>query len=235
MEQKEIITTESKFLSQLDFKPVELLADNYNCEYAFLQENLRDFILEELRKYKISTDDTDFKLYYDLGYNKGSGLMFEGIFAFKNFIINVEHEGFYYHENSKNLSVDGGYFKNNYIHSGEFSQNQDNKAEEVLQQFDDLYKLICIKARDIGRQEIEEEDKDLIIRKGLEEYINLYNFNGNIDCYDIDYITEEKEGFVKVCDSGDTNIKGVWIKDCVVTIKKIFKIQTNIVNEMEFN
>lgn len=130
---------------------------NRDEELPFLQDDLREYIHEELTD-KGYTHGEITPL-YDLSHSQGSGLMFEGEVTDKkgNRYI-IKHAGHYYHERSTEIA---GYDKN------------DNEIE--TEDFENtVYIPICQKIRDRGYEEIEYNQSEECFAETCE--VNEYTF-----------------------------------------------------------
>jgi len=76
---------------------------NANDDYPFLQDDLREYIHEELES-KGFKEESIITPLYSLGYCQGDGLMFEGSISKDGNTYTIKHAGHYYHERSTNIS-----------------------------------------------------------------------------------------------------------------------------------
>lgn len=192
-----------------DFKVVDLNYNNALQEYEFLQEVLRQFIENKLKENDIKTDE-EIKPFYSLTYCQGDGVMFEGVFKFKGCTFYVKHSGRYYHYNSKEIV-------------GETAEGEETTAEQD-EEFNEVYVDICREAEKQGYKFIEQDDENNILLIGYRDFLKENNILSDIELWDIEYKTEETKGYIKICNDGDTSIKGLWIKP--------FKIRTTIKEEL---
>ena len=86
--------------------------------------------------------------------------MFFGRYKWKNYNVFIEHQGHYYHSNSKNIVIET-------IHGNE-------AKEEVYKAFEEVYKKICDTQEKQGYSEIEHEDSEDNIKELFE--MNEYEF-----------------------------------------------------------
>lgn len=214
---------EEKPLSEIGFKIVDLKTEiGDTAFYPFLEEDLTEVLKEKLKEKKIKVI-SDLKVYYDLSYSQGSGFCFVGDFEFKNCVFRIEHNFFYYHEHSTNINLitykDKDWF--------DLTKKQEEIAQKIEKEFINLYISICREVRDFGYSIIEEEEKTQILKIGFEDFLNENGLSLNSICelFDLDYSETEKEGFIKICDSGDTSLKGLWIEDIKVKIEDKVKAE----------
>ena len=220
IEQQKTIKEKEFKISQLkDLKIIELDVKNGEDDFPFLEENLKDVLEEELKKNKLKFD-SDLKIYFDLGYSQGSGVMFEGIITTDKAEFKIKHIGHYYHYNSKEIELIKLFEKNKEIYIDEFNKRQDKKAEKLEEEFNILYKEICKKIEKMGYEIIENTQEENILRSGFDDFLTQNEIT-EIELFDIDYKTEHKKGYVMVCSEGNTNIKGLWIKD--FTLKRVYE------------
>ncbi len=114
-----------------------------NNEYTMLEECMLDNLAEQLKEYKIKSDD--FKVGYSLGYCQGDGAMFYGKFDWGVWRVEIKHEGRYYHSNSKGITI---------------VQEKDDKwaSEKTYERFEKIYQKICKELERYGYDFIETED-----------------------------------------------------------------------------
>lgn len=101
---------------------------NDNMDYPFLEDDLREYIHEELETadYKVigiaTSENPSIRPYYSLSYSQGDGLMFEATLEDKEGnIYTIKHSGHYYHERSTSITgtnqegdeIDTTYFEEN--------------------------------------------------------------------------------------------------------------------------
>ena len=216
MEYRREIKTEENLLSELNFKIVDLKTKNGRDDFYFLGDDLKETLADKLWKCKIH-ECQDFEILFSLAYCQGDGLCFTGIFVFKGCVFKITHTGRYYHHNSTDITCSS--------HTGkdisELTKKQFEKAEAIEREFTQLYHKICIETEDIGYKIIEETEEGNVLKMGFQEWLDVNNLECHaFEIFDMDYKTEEADGYVKVCDSGDTHLKGVWIKDQKVTTKE---------------
>lgn len=83
---------------------------NESNDYPFLQDDLREYIHEELQELGFevvgfsTSENPTIRPYYSLSYSQGDGLMFEGtVKDKKGNEYTIKHEGHYYHERSTEI------------------------------------------------------------------------------------------------------------------------------------
>jgi hypothetical protein len=157
-------------------------------------------------------------LWFELSYCQGDGLCFTGTFLYKGCEFVITHKGRYYHHNSTDIECSG--YKGKEI--SELTKKQLEKAEAIEKEFGQLYHKICLETEDLGYKIIEETEESNVLRWSFQDWMdaNEIELEGILDLLDMEYSTEDKQGYVKVCDSGDTHLKGIWIKDQKVTTKE---------------
>jgi hypothetical protein len=219
-------------LNDLDFKTIDLsIKNSYENDYYFLSDNLSEILKDKLRENKIKIENNDFKIYYSLSYSQGDGFCFIGQFIYKNCLFKVEHYEHYYHYNSKTINL--VMYKDKYIEDLTEKQFKKYDLTTIEEEFSDLYVDICKQLEEIGYNIIEEEDKQQILNNGLRDFCEINNIN-HIDLYDLSYNDTEKGGFIKICESGDTCIKGLWIKNIKLKVKHYIKATIEDYKEISF-
>lgn len=83
---------------------------NNDIDFPFLEDNLREYIHEELEEAGIkvlgiaTSDNPSIRPYYSLSYSQGDGLMFEAQLEDKDGnLYTIKHSGHYYHERSTEI------------------------------------------------------------------------------------------------------------------------------------
>ncbi|KKN04365.1 hypothetical protein LCGC14_1098120 [marine sediment metagenome] len=102
-------------------------------ELEFLSEDLSYKLEELLKEHKI---EGDAKIYYSLSYCQGDGAMFEGSFEWKGYEVEIEHNGHYYHYNSKMIGIS--------------DNNGKDVSEKIEKEFNNLYVKICKELEEYG-------------------------------------------------------------------------------------
>jgi hypothetical protein len=197
-----------------------------------LSDELTEVLKEELQKNKISVI-SDLKVYYSLSYCQGDGFMFEGLIQTNKARFRIKQSGHYYHENSKEIFLECLFIGNKEVYPTEMNKKQEKKAEEIEEEFNLLYVNICKEMEKEGYSFIESQEKENILRSGFNEWKEENNLLSNYELYNLDYKEEEAEDYIKICDSGNTIIKGLWIKNQKVKITDFIKAESNITEYQE--
>lgn len=140
-------------------KAIEYFRENE--DYPFLKEDL-EMQLEDLLK-ENGIKATEAKLYYSLSNCQGDGLMFEGVFQWKNHQIEAKHSGFYCHSYSKTLEI-----------TNEEGEEANEKTEK---EFEEIYQSICEELEKNGYSIIENALLDETIKENI--LANEYKFFEN--------------------------------------------------------
>lgn len=147
-------------------------------DYYFLSDYL-DERLHELLEEKGITDTNDTskagtkptRVQYSLSYCQGDGAMFEGVFMWNGYTVKVKHSGHYTHYNSKTID----------IYKEEENGEEYNANDDVLKEFDDLYKTICKELERQGYDFIEYEDSMEAFEQACEANEYTFTIDGVID------------------------------------------------------
>lgn len=86
------------------------------------------------------------KLYYSLGHSQGDGLMFEGVFNWKNYQVKIKQSGRYYHNHSKEIEIE--------------TLTGNNAIEGTYQRFEAIYQKICKELEKEGYSFIEDRQSE---------------------------------------------------------------------------
>jgi len=126
---------------------------NSETNYDFLNDYIQELIEDRIKEAGYTFDSI--KLFYDLSYIQGDGVMFEGVLTDnKKNTYTIEHRGHYYHEMSTNIDI---YDKNdNCIDTNDFNN--------------DFYIPLCLDIKKIAYNYIEDLDSE-------ESFIELCNDN----------------------------------------------------------
>ena len=213
----------SKFLKEKNFKIRELDTENINYEcmdYPFLKEDLYYFIEEKLKEKKIYIDNM--KLYFSLSYCQGDGVEILGTFNHKHYkdykIKSVNNSCRYHHYNSFDIYAE--------------DENGEEAKEEINKKISEIFKEISREAEKFGYEWIEAEDKDTIIKNNIISFLDEYNIN--TIGLETDYITTEKNGFIKIFNGiKHLNIEAVYIPD--INLKIDYKTKTKITEYKTIN
>ena len=134
---------------------------NQDEDYPFLQDDLREYIHEELTERGYTHDELT--PMYSLSYCQGDGLMFEGVVYDKDGnSYEIKQSGHYYHEKSYNMVV--------LDEEGERLDSHEHKFEAI-------YEKICKVVRDKGYEYIEHMQSEDSFVEMCEA--NEYNFLSN--------------------------------------------------------
>ena len=143
------------------------LNDWRECDnLPFLSDTIEDQIREDLKKEGVEILK-NFKAHYSLSWCQGDGVMFEGVFRWKRYIVSVKHAGHYYHENSKEITME--------------TEDGESVPEKVEEEFNDLYVDVCKAAAKAGYSEIEYQQADATI----------------IECMNVNKITFREDGRIE--------------------------------------
>lgn len=134
-------------------------------DYYFLEECLTDDLSELLKENGITADKYDIR--YSLSYCQGDGAMFELTNAvwskYPNYYINVKHDGRYYHSNSKTIFM--------------YDDEENYADDDIIEEFNQLYKTICAKLEKYGYSFIESENDETNIMENMNA--NDYTFTAS--------------------------------------------------------
>ena len=125
-----------------------------NNEYTYLKEDLIEELKHVLGKNKIGFDES-LKIYYSFSYSQGDGFCFEGDFEYKDYQINIKHNGHYYHKNSVNIEM---------INEAGESVEEDienfTEMSNTNEEFEIIFNDICDELEKIGYSYIESENSE---------------------------------------------------------------------------
>lgn len=131
---------------------------NYHRKHGFdsygLQVYLDEAIQPLLKKHGIvplSTADQKYetkyaKIYYSLSNSQGDGVMFEGTFTWRDWVVNIRHHGHYYHSYSKMITIEND--------EGLEPSDEDESA------FETIYQAICKELEKTGYAYIEDMESE---------------------------------------------------------------------------
>jgi hypothetical protein len=223
---KKEIKQEEKLLSELDLKVVDLDSKNGDDDFSLLADDLKYLLEEKLTEKGFKFKDL--KVLYSLGYSQGDGFCFIGEIETKKAIFKIEHSNsHYYHENSTDIDITDLKVNKQFKPFYDLNKKQQDKAEVVLNDFIEVYKSICKEMAKTGYNIIEEQEQENVLRRGFNDFLSKNNLEEE-DLFNFDYKTQQEKGFVKVCDSGNTNIKGLWIKNQKVKVTNNIKVIAEI-------
>jgi hypothetical protein len=135
-----------------------------NEDFPFLYEAMEQQLYDLLNKYKIKIKKTDGKsnarCLYSLNHNQGDGAMFEGTFYWEGRYVNINHEGHYYHYNSKHIKIS--------------TETGLNAKQSVYDRFEEIYQTICKELEDWGHSVIKTALDPETIKNTMR--INNYEF-----------------------------------------------------------
>lgn len=124
---------------------------NENNDFPFLQDDLREYIHEELKELGFevegisTTENPSIVPLYSLSYSQGDGLMFEGTVSDKKGNrYTIKHSGHYYHERSTEIT--GYNKKDEEIDTKDFEEN--------------IYIPLCKRIAERGYAEIEYQESE---------------------------------------------------------------------------
>lgn len=136
-----------------------------NQEFTFLEDDLREYIHEELKElgFKVegisTSENPSIRPFYSLSYCQGDGLMFEGVITDKKGnTYTIKHSGHYYHERS--TDIEGVDKKGNDIDTKDFEES--------------IYIPLCKKIAQKGYDAIEYEQSEESFSEACEA--NEYTF-----------------------------------------------------------
>ena len=231
METIKQIKQEKRSLKDLKLKVVDLEVENGESDFDFLTDDLTEILKEKLEERKLKYFD-DLKVFYSLCCCQGDGFMFEGTIKTDKISFDIKQSGHYYHYNSKEINVNNLIEKRKEIYSDEYTKRQEDKENKLLIEFEEVYKDICREMELKGYELIENQAEQDILRSGFNNFLEENDLISEYEIFDLDYKTKEEKGFIKICDSGNTNIE-LWIKNQEVDIKTFFKASANITEYTE--
>lgn len=217
---KDLIQTETKNLNEIkDLKIVELKTQDAEHEdFYFLEENLTELLKDTLntKKYKYE----DLKVFYSLSYCQGDGFSFIGNITTKNAVFRIEKSTHHYnHERTTSIYLTEFKTPKGFICYEDLTEKQQKKADETEQLFKEEYYKICKDLEKEGYNIIEEMQKETILRQGFNRFLKENDISTDKEIFDFEYSSEEKKGFIKIADKGDT-IFSLWIKPFKIETKK---------------
>ena len=89
------------------------------------------------------------KIYFSLAHCQGDGVMFEGVFAWKKYRVNIKHSGHYYHSYSKHIEIQER--KRPWF---------DIDNDEVYVEFEKIYQIICSELVEEGYRHIDDMESE---------------------------------------------------------------------------
>jgi hypothetical protein len=224
------IKTQIKPLSSLNLKVASLNVKNGENDFYFLSEDLTEILREKLKELKIDVENL--KIGYSLSYCQGDGFNFVGDVVYKNVAFKII-KGTHFYEHSHTVDIEVSEYKHKDIM--DLNDKEYKKAQQDLKNFVELYHKICKDMENIGYGIIEEQEKENILKAGLNDFCELNNLEDDLDLFNFDYVTEEKKGYIKIAEQGNTNIKGLWIKDNKVKLTDYIKAKSEITEYQTIN
>lgn len=128
----------------------------------FLADDMRYKLDDLLSKKKIKVVHS-LDLSYSLSNCQGDGVMFEGLFEWKHYVIRIKHRGHYYHSKCKEVIIE---------------TNRGHEAKDyVYDDFEVIYQEICGELEKYGYSIIDEANSDDSIIDNIK--CNEYTFLSN--------------------------------------------------------
>ena len=230
MEIIKIIREEEKNLKDLNIKVVSLDVENGEDDFYFLNDDLSEELKQKLEEKKFKFFP-DLKIYYDLSYSQGSGFSFVGTIETKKARFTIKPYGHYSHENAKTINTDCLFIGKKEVY--DFTDKQIERVNKIEEEFNKIYVSICKDLEKYGYKEIELREEINILSVGFNKFLNENDINCNLELFNFLYSTEEKKGFIKICDSGNTNINGLWIEDFKIKSENKIKAYSDILEYQE--
>lgn len=117
-----------------------------------LQVDLDNAIETELEKHGIKPEDSSHaKIQYSLSNSQGDGVMFEGRFEWKDYLVDIKQSGHYTHSHSKTIDI---YRADDMEPLSDVMT--DAEAEKVYSEFENIYQSICSVLEKQGYEIIED-------------------------------------------------------------------------------
>lgn len=215
------INTKEESLKDIPFIKVALKADVNVSDYPFLEENLKDRLTEILIKKGYSIKNIN--IGYSLSYSQGDGFNFVGeITNKKGVTFLIKKINFHYeHEQTTTQEIvlkDGVYF-------GDLTDKQQlSLTKRYLKPFEEEYINICLDLKKLGYEIIEGIEEAKVLESGFFEFCELNNIEQD-DLFNFEYATEPEKDFILIADSGNTNLKGLWIKNIKIKTSDFVKAE----------
>lgn len=199
-----------------ELKTVNLkVSDAENWFYDDVFETIRDdaqnFVMEELgRNY---TETKDIKCYGDVSYTQGRGIGIDGLVLSKEDIEKITGQKIADWRDIKIDTKAGGRNEsysvvNDYCERiGDGDEPKDFDRQEIIKEVENRIHKLEKRLLKFWEAEIEYLEKDSISRGGRRRRTQENNIETEIEIRDINYDNEQKEGYIKICDSGDTSIE----------------------------
>lgn len=143
--------------------------DNEAC--PFLEDNLREYIREELEENNIkvlgvaTSAKPTINVYYSLTNSQGDGVIFEGTFEWKQYTIYIKHgSSRYYHSNTAVIEMQ---------ETENLGFHMDDEHKDVIE-FNRIYQIICKTVEKRGYDEIEYQNSEECMQSACDS--NDYTF-----------------------------------------------------------
>lgn len=202
-------------------------SDSADCYYDFLEESLHEILIETIKE-KGLTAEGELKISYDLSYCQGDYFHFSGILKTSLLKAQVILSGRMDYPDFSILE-----FKTSKGWGSEYDLNakETEKALNELEFLKEVYWDICKILEKEGYNHIESQNEETILNHAFKRFLIINNIepNSSDSIWDYDYKTESEKGYIQISDSGDTNLKGLFIKP--FKIKRITKRITGINTE----
>jgi len=147
-----------------------------NNDYTFLEEDLKEYLMELLEENKISFDDS-LKLYYSLSNCQGDGVCFIGNLETQKARFKIIHQSRYYHERSTIIDLTELKVKGVFRDLLDLNGSKDKEIDKELLSFKKLYINICHLVENKGYSHINYLDSKECIIENINA--NQYTFREN--------------------------------------------------------
>lgn len=142
-------------------------ANEYEYGLDFLTVDMVDKLVELLKAHRIKYDQVPMVL-YDLSHSQGSGAMFTGEFEWRSWEVKINHEGHYYHYNSKRFD--------DFVSVKSGREVTDNAYET----FNNIYVDICNELTEFGYDCIDNATSEEAAREYLNDGDTEFYADGSI-------------------------------------------------------
>lgn len=194
---------------------VELKFSDIDEYLDFLEEDLTEYLKNKLEELKITAEEL--KVYYDLSYSQGDYFNFFTTLRTNKALIKISPSG----RNSEEFNIIEFKINKEFIYYEDLTEKQTLKADKYLTEFKEDYYNLCREMKRTGYSQIESWNEESVLNAGFRRFLEQNDISTTYELYDFNYTTEEKEGYIKICDSGDSYIKGLFIKP--FNIKRTYK------------
>lgn len=203
------------------------ISDSESCWFEFLEDSLLESLSETIRKKGLIVEGK-LKVSYDLSYCQGDYFHFSGIIKSSLLKAQVLLSGRMDYPDFSILE-----FKTSKGWDSEYDLN-DKETKKALEELDfikESYWDICSELKKEGYNIIESQNEETILNNAFKRFLSLNDIepNSSDSIWDYDYKTKPEKGYIQISDSGDTNLKGLFIKP--FKIKRIIKRITGINTE----